>query len=543
MASIGDLVINISASSAKLNAALKSAKKQLDVFAAATAAAATAAVYQFISMGDALDKMSLRTGVAASELSTLSYAAKLSGTSIQAVEESMVKMQRFLNELSKGSATATEALGKLGLTTKDLIGLTPDQQFKKFADAVRAIDDPTKRLNAAMAVFGESAGKIVPLLRAGSDGISEMQAEAERLGLAFTDDMATSAAAAGDALDTMRMSVGMIAARFGAALAPAITKVAKVIAELVATSPKLFAAIAGGAVALAAVVAAFKILNLALDLYAKKQVLVLALSGPKGWAILAGAALVAAGAFAVVVSQTSAMNEELANAEKKQKALADQLGDDDVQQKMTGSADAQSRIAAMRDELRILRGETTSFNIELEKLAQAGATDRDLKQLRFMEMQRMRVLRLQEEERKKQQAIADEIERAARAAEQQQMAMQSRAEVIIESLKTPADKLLDRQMEIDVLRAANLLTDLQAQQALQKAEEDFRGPTTPIRPAEFQAASAMQKGSQEAFSAILRSMQTKDPQVAAVNQMNKNIAAKLDGVTDAILTIQTAGVA
>jgi esterase/lipase len=53
----------------------------------------------------------------------------------------------------------------------------------------------------------------------------------------------------------------------------------------------------------------------------------------------------------------------------------------------------------------------------------------------------------------------------------------------------------------------------------------------------------MQKGSQEAFSAILRSMQTKDPQVAAVNQMNKNIAAKLDGVTDAILTIQTAGVA
>jgi hypothetical protein len=53
----------------------------------------------------------------------------------------------------------------------------------------------------------------------------------------------------------------------------------------------------------------------------------------------------------------------------------------------------------------------------------------------------------------------------------------------------------------------------------------------------------MQAGSQEAFRAILQAMGKQDPQVAAVNKMNQNIAKKLDNVTDAIHTIQTAGIA
>jgi hypothetical protein len=452
-------------------------------------------------------------------------------------------MNMFLGALAEQSPAAVSALDKLGIKLSDLQGLSPDQQFKVFADAISKIEDPMLRMNAAMSVFGKAAGELLPLLSQGASGIDAMQAEAKRLGFALSDDTAAAAAASADAIDNLTLAVKAAAVRFGAVFAPAITAVAKTLGELLTTSPKLFAAIAGGAVALAAVVTAFKILNLALDLYAKKQVLVLALSGPKGWAILAGAALVAAGAFAVVVSQTSAMNEELARAEQKQKDLADKMKGPDAPENMTGSADAQSRIAAMRDEMRILRGETTQFSLELERLAQAGATRQDLQQLQMMEMHRQRILFLQEQERKKQEAIADQVERAARAQEQQQQAMQNRAESIIESLKSPTDKLRERQAEIASLRAANLLTALQAQQALQKAEDDFAGPKAPIKPAEFQAASAMQKGSQEAFSAILRSMQTKDPQVAAINKMDKNLASKMDEMTGAILTIQTAGVA
>ena len=540
MANIGELVVNLTANSTKLQSALKAAQKNVELFAAAAGAAAVAAVTRFLQVGSALDDMSQRTGVAASELSSLGFAAKMTDTSLEAVQGSLVKMQKFMGDVSDGTAAAVDTLDRLGITTQQLEGLTPDQQFKAFAEAISKVEDPTQKMNAAMGVFGKSAAEILPLLNEGASGIEAFQKEAERLGLVMSDDMAASAGQAADAIDSLLLVANATAVRFGAALAPAITAVAKIISELVATSPKLFAAFAGGAVALAAVVSAFKVVNLAMDLYAKKQVLVLALSGPKGWAILAGAALIAAGAFATVAMQTEQMNAEMAKAEKQQQRLGEGLQNaGQPASEMTGSAEAQSRIKAMQDELRVLRGEATAFDLELQKLSEAGATDRDLKQLRFMEMQRNRVLRLQEEERKKQQAIADEIERAARAAEQQALAMQGRAESIIEGLKTPLDKLMDREADIALLRANNLLTQAQAEQALQQARDEFRGPADN----ELRLPQAMQAGSQEAFRAILQAMGKQDPQVAAVNKMNQNIAKKLDNVADAILTIQTAGVA
>jgi hypothetical protein len=540
VANIGELVVNLTANSTKLQSALKAAQKNVELFAAGAGAAAVAAVTRFMQVGSALDDMSQRTGVAASELSSLGFAAKMTDTSLEAVQGSLVKMQKFLGEVSDGTAAAVDTLDRLGITTQQLEGLTPDQQFKAFAEAISKVEDPTQKMNAAMGVFGKSAAEILPLLNEGASGIEAFQKEAERLGLVMSDDMATSAAQAADSIDALLLVANATAVRFGAALAPAITAVAKIISELVATSPKLFAAFAGGAVALAAVVSAFKVVNLAMDLYAKKQVLVLALSGPKGWAVLAGAALIAAGAFATVAMQTEQMNAEMAKAEKQQQRLGEGLQNaGQPASEMTGSAEAQSRIKAMQDELRVLRGEATAFDLELQKLSQAGATDRDLKQLRFMEMQRNRVLRLQEEERKKQQAIADEIERAARAAEQQALAMQGRAESIIEGLKTPLDKLMDREADIALLRANNLLTQAQAEQALQQARDEFGGPADN----ELRLPQAMQAGSQEAFRAILQAMGKQDPQVQAVNKMNQNIAKKLDNVTDAIHTIQTAGIA
>jgi hypothetical protein len=390
-----------------------------------------------------------------------------------------------------------------------------------------------------MGVFGKSAAEILPLLNEGADGIEKFQKEAERLGLVMSDDMAASAAAAGDAIDTVMMAASAAAVKFGAALAPAVTIVAKVLSEIVASSPGLIQAFAGGAVALAAFVGAMKVLNVAMDLYAKRQVIVLALSGPKGWIALAGAAVIAGGAIAALTSQFGSYNTELAQAQQNQKALAE--GNMGAAGPTAGSTEAQSRLVSMQDELRVLRGELTQFDLQMEKLAQAGATEREIKQLRFLEMNRNRVLRLQDEERKKQALIADEVERAAAAAEQQQKAMQSRAESIIESLKTPADKFLDRQSEIQQLQAKGLLTDSQASRAIDMARKDILGAGEQV--AETQRPQAMQAGSQEAFRAILQAMGKQDPQVQAVNKMNQNIAKKLDSVTDAILTIQTAGIA
>jgi hypothetical protein len=267
-------------------------------------------------------------------------------------------------------------------------------------------------------------------------------------------------------------------------------------------------------------------------------VIVLALSGPKGWIALAGAAAIAAGGIAALNSQFGQYNSELAKAQKGQQAVTD--GAETMQAAMTGPTDFQARMNAMIEEFRILRGETTAFELELEKLSKAGATPAMLENLRVMNEERERLLGLQDEERKKQQQIASEAERAAAAVEQQKAAMQSEAESIIQSLKNPAQRFLDRQAEIEALQANGLLNESQASRAIEMARRDILDSATQ---AEAQRPQAMQAGSQEAFRTILQAMGKQDPQVQAVNKMNQNLAKKMDGMTDAILTIQTAGVA
>ena len=81
-------------------------------------------------MGDRLNKMAGRTGVAVEQLTALKFAAEQSGTSLETVEKGILKMNQAIMKAKDGGKTMTEALGKLGLTVDDLDGKSPDLQFK-----------------------------------------------------------------------------------------------------------------------------------------------------------------------------------------------------------------------------------------------------------------------------------------------------------------------------------------------------------------------------------------------------------------------------
>ena len=107
----------------KLSAGLKAAQKKLEAFgaglrsigtkmagigvAAITALLGTAKA--FSDTGDVLDKMSQRTGVSVEALSELGYAADLSGTDMETLENGLRVMQKSLVEAAKGSQGANLA--------------------------------------------------------------------------------------------------------------------------------------------------------------------------------------------------------------------------------------------------------------------------------------------------------------------------------------------------------------------------------------------------------------------------------------------------
>jgi len=322
VASIGDLVVNLTADSTKMNAALSSAQKQLMTFGAAVAAAAGAAVTRFLQVGSSLDDMAQRTGVSVEALSGLSWAATMSDTSLEALQGSLVKMTKLIGEAQSGSKAASDALAGIGLSANQLQQLKPDEQFGAIADKIAAIQDPAAKTKAAMDIFGKSAAEILILLNQGSKGIRKFQDEAARTGKILDGETAESAAAAADAFDSLLKTIDALAVKVGAMFAPALTAVANTFAVFLGQNETLIRVLAAGAVGLAALAAALKITALATQAYAKAQAVLLALSSPKGLLML-GAAVAAAGfAVAALTTQFNGVNAEMEKAQKNATATA-----------------------------------------------------------------------------------------------------------------------------------------------------------------------------------------------------------------------------
>ena len=177
------------------------------------------ATRSFVETGSALVDRSARTGASVEALSALGFAADQTGASIEAVEAGLRVMQKTVVAAGAGSTTAANALARLGLTAATLQGLTPDQQFRLMAEALRRISDPTQRAAAAMKVFGKSGTSLLPMIAE----LETLRAEALRLGLVMSTTQAQAADTLGDAFSRAQATVGSLANAIGTALAPTLT--------------------------------------------------------------------------------------------------------------------------------------------------------------------------------------------------------------------------------------------------------------------------------------------------------------------------------
>jgi len=311
MGSLGDLVVNLTANSTGLSSGLKAAQNSLNMFGAAVTAMAGASIARFVQVGSGFDDMAQRTGMSVEALSSLQHVAKMSDTSLEALQGSFLKLAKFMGEVREGSKGASQALAALGISSTQMLAATPEQQFKLIADAIRALPDASQQAAAAMSIFGKSAGEILPTLRLGSAGISELQQQALDLGLVMTGQTAEAAAKAGDAIDNLIATVNAAAVAFGANFAEPLTIAASMLAKMVSENRTLVSVLAVAVVSMYGVAKAIQVLTIAETALNKAKAIGLALSGPKGWAILAAGAVAGAVAVSVLTKSYRDSNEEL----------------------------------------------------------------------------------------------------------------------------------------------------------------------------------------------------------------------------------------
>jgi len=194
-----------------------------------------ASVKQFMSAGDALDKMSSRVGASVEFLSALSHAAQIGGTDISAMEVGIRRMQRTAYDAARGLSTATDAFGELGIEVRGADGQlkSTEQLFMESAAALSRMENNTKKAALATVIFGRAGTQLLPMLKDGSDGLTAVMEEAQKLGLVMSGEDATAAAELTDAWTRLTSVLKMAAIRIGAALAPSLTELAERITKTV----------------------------------------------------------------------------------------------------------------------------------------------------------------------------------------------------------------------------------------------------------------------------------------------------------------------
>ena len=192
-----------------------------------------AATKVFLTLGDQLQKMALRTGLAVEALSALSFAADRSGTSLEALEGGLRRMQRTVFDAGRGLAEAKDALKELGLGVKQIQRLRPEDQFRLLAEQLSKIEDPTKKAALAMIIFGRAGTALLPMFERGAAGLDEFTAAAERLGVIVSKEAADAAAELTDQLGDLMTVAKMAAFQIGAALAGDLKKMGKAITEAI----------------------------------------------------------------------------------------------------------------------------------------------------------------------------------------------------------------------------------------------------------------------------------------------------------------------
>ncbi len=178
-----------------------------------------------IEVGDELNKGAIKAGIAGSAFSELAHAAKMSDIDIDTLSNSLRFMQKNLSEASTGAKAPQEALAALGLTLRDLRGLSADKQFELIGDRISQLKDPADKARAATDLFGKSGANLLPMFEHGAEGIRAAREEAQRLGTSLTDDQIKNLAEADDAIKRMKASWSALATTLTAKTAPALTDI------------------------------------------------------------------------------------------------------------------------------------------------------------------------------------------------------------------------------------------------------------------------------------------------------------------------------
>lgn len=112
-----------------------------------------------VDTADKIGKLSAKTGVSAQAISVLNVAGKTADATFEQISGGLVKFNKTMGDLDRGSSAAGEAVRLLLGNSKALQGLNSEQRLLKVVDAIGRMESGYKKTRAAQDFFGKSGAK------------------------------------------------------------------------------------------------------------------------------------------------------------------------------------------------------------------------------------------------------------------------------------------------------------------------------------------------------------------------------------------------
>lgn len=181
----------------------------------------------------ALNDEAAQLGITTESMSRLNYAAQSMGATHGELSGMMARFQVTMSKAAQGNKEAEASFKAIGLSIKDLIGKSTDEQLAIVSDGMNKLGDGTGKTTAAMELFGKSGTKLLSFLSLGSQGLKEMGDKADRLGLTISGVDAARAEAAVKALQQIDMITEGIGNQIAVAVSPHVMALANAFTDVI----------------------------------------------------------------------------------------------------------------------------------------------------------------------------------------------------------------------------------------------------------------------------------------------------------------------
>lgn len=174
----------------------------------------------------AMSEMSVVLGVNIEKLYGLKVAAAENGVSFETVTSAISKMSKKISEASTGSFEMNRSFRDLGLSSKELAELSPDEAFGKIADATKLVGNHMEKTRILMDLFGRSGALLGGMLKEGSKGIEEASDKAKKLGITVSEIDAHNIREVKDKFELLWATLNAIGTQLASVLSPYLIKIA-----------------------------------------------------------------------------------------------------------------------------------------------------------------------------------------------------------------------------------------------------------------------------------------------------------------------------